>query len=265
MVDTPKPTILPGRERPVSPFHQIADGILNLLYPELCFICAHPVSRHRDSSVCGVCWARIGNLRIRRPWCASCGLPFPSPIVDAEQVCGKCGMRTPSYSGARSYGYYEAELSSLIRGFKFHHRRNLLQLLAHLLVDAFHESWEPSEFDCAVPIPLHWRRKRERGFNQSALLAKAMESLQGLPCFESALSRIRATTPQVGLTDAARLENLKGAFMCRNPESVAGKRVLLVDDVMTTGATVESASLALLRAGALRVSVLTVARAVPNG
>jgi len=115
-----------------------------------------------------------------------------------------------------------------------------------------------------VPVPLHPRRKRERGFNQSALLAAGLEKYLVIQSLEGALTRIRHTRPQVGLADADRLRNLQNAFRCGRRELVDGKRVLLVDDVMTTGATASSATLALRNAGARSVAVLTVARAVPG-
>jgi ComF family protein len=168
----------------------------------------------------------------------------------------------PPFAGARSFGYYTAELSGVIRGFKFLGRRNLAGLLAPLLARVFHDTWTAEEFDLIVPIPLHARRKRERGYNQSELLARSLAGLVAVPCAKNVLVRTRPTLPQVGLSDARRLENVRGAFRCPNPVRAAGKRILLIDDVMTTGATAGSAARALLDAGALRVSILTAARAV---
>ncbi len=166
----------------------------------------------------------------------------------------------PPYAGARSFGYYAAELAKIIQHLKFHGRRNLAGLLGPLLAAAILESWSRKEFDLVVPVPHHPGRRRERGFNQSELLAQFLSHCIGV-AQNSALIRTRATLPQVGLTDTERKENVRNAFRCSLPEAVSGKRVLLVDDVMTTGATVASAAQALLNAGALRVSVLTVARA----
>jgi len=114
-----------------------------------------------------------------------------------------------------------------------------------------------------MPVPLHPGRERERGFNQSTLLARALARSLALPLREKAIVRIRKTLPQVGLSDSERRRNLKNAFRCRDTHTIADQRVLLVDDVMTTGATVASACKALLRGGAMRVMVLTAARTVP--
>jgi ComF family protein len=252
------------RDRPSSRFQLIVDGVLSLLYPDACYICSVPIARLQDCGVCDTCWKRTLDLRILRPFCPSCGLPLPQPGLEGEYLCITCSSKTPIYSGARSFGVYVSELSLLVQGLKFHGRRNLVHLLSPLLAAAFHESWDRSEFDCVVPIPLHPQRKRERGFNQAALLAHSLAGLIGIPCCEPALSRTRRTQPQVGLSDPERFRNLKNAFACGSSSLVAQKRVLLVDDVMTTGATAASASEALLAAGALRVSALTVARTIPG-
>jgi ComF family protein len=153
-------------------------------------------------------------------------------------------------------------LRGAIHGLKFQSRRNLASLLGPLLAATFLDSWERSEVDLVLPIPLHPRRQRERGFNQAALLARSMTRLLALPYDEKCLERTRATAPQAALTNRERLRNMAGAFECRRPAEVRKRRVLLIDDVMTTGATVAGAARALLECGAHRVSVLTVARAV---
>jgi ComF family protein len=187
-------------------------------------------------------------------------LPFHNFEASAEHLCGRCILQPPPYSGARSYGYYTAELSRVIQEFKFHGRRNLTSLLAPLLTETFLGSWREEDFDLVVAVPLHPKRKRERGYNQSELLARALARSAAIP-YSRPLARIRPTLPQVGLTDSQRLENVRKAFRCDSAQAVSQRRILLVDDVMTTGATVASAAQALLEAGALRVSVLTVARA----
>ncbi len=181
-----------------------------------------------------------------------------------EHLCGACSVEMPPFAGARSFGYYTGEISRLVQGFKFERRRNLVGLLAPLLAAAFGATWSRSDFDVVVPLPLHPRRQRERGFNQAALLASRLAKSLVVPCSQGALARVRDTPPQVGLTDAERLRNVRAAFECRRQAPVAGRRVLLVDDVMTTGATASSATEALCEAGARSVAVLTVARAVPG-
>jgi len=129
------------------------------------------------------------------------------------------------------------------------------------LARAFFDSWQREDFDGIAPVPLHLFRRRERGYNQAELLARGLAQRVAVPKVD-VLRRVTATLPQVGLSDAQRRENVRNAFRCARPEEVAGKRLLLVDDVMTTGATVAGAARALLDAGAERVSVLTLARAI---
>lgn len=258
----PRPSFPVVRNPPDSVGRRILDGLLNLLYPEECFLCAAPLARLRDRGICRECWDKALALEIRPPFCACCGLPLPHFGEDAKPLCGRCLLQMPPFAGARSFGYYTAEIAGIIRAFKFLGRRNLTDLLAPLLARVFQDHWSSEAFDLVVPVPLHAGRKRERGYNQSELLARSFSRLTAVPYSKKVLVRTRPTLPQVGLSNARRLENVRGAFQCPNPERAAGKRILLMDDVMTTGATAASASQALLDAGALRVSVLTAARAV---
>ena len=248
------------RDLPASVSRRITDAVLNLVFPDSCFICAVPVSRQQDCGICDGCWEKVLELRIGEPFCPSCGLPFQNFECGETHLCSNCILHPPPYSGARSFGYYAAELSRMVLALKFQGRRNLVGLLAPLLTSTFLACWERAEFDLVVPVPLHSKRRRERGFNQAALLGKALATYISVSFEEHALARTRPTPPQVGLTDAERLLNVRGAFRCDNKAAGGGKRLLLVDDVMTTGATVASAAQTLLAAGALRVSVLTVAR-----
>ncbi len=260
----PKPLFPTTRNIPPTTIRRISDGILNLLYPERCIVCSAPVARRQDCGVCEPCWDKALRLEIVPPWCPSCGIPFQSFNADSEHLCGDCMLDMPPFSGARSFGYYRAELSRLVQGLKFQGKRNLSGLLSPLMAQTFVRSWDRGQIDLIVPIPLHPRRRRERGFNQAAVLAGTLARLLALPVSAAALVRVHQTLPQVGLTDAERAKNVHHAFGCRNPRLVARKRILLVDDVMTTGATVRSACGTLLEAGAMRVSVLTLARAVPG-
>jgi ComF family protein len=252
----------PGRDRPSSLMSRVADGVLNLFYPESCVICSVPVSRVQNRGVCPDCQQKILLQRITGPMCPSCGVPFQSLETESTHLCGPCILQLPPYAGARAFGRYSSELSRIIQAFKFDGRRNLAGLLAPLLAETLQESWSLQEIDLIVPVPLHPKRKRARGYNQALLLARDLAGLVGLPYRHDALRRVRHTLPQVGLSDAERARNLRRAFLCKKPAVVKGLHVLLVDDVMTTGSTAASAAEALLEGGALRVSVLTLARAV---
>ncbi len=240
------------------------DGLLNLIYPESCFLCSVPLARQQDCGVCALCWEKVRAFKIGPPWCVSCGLPFYNFQDNSEHLCGNCILRMPPYAGARSFGCYGAELSALIQGLKFHRRQNLARLLSSLLACTFYESWSREDFDLIVPVPLHYKRTRMRGYNQAELLARSLARQIAVPFSKSALDRVRSTPPQVGLTDSQRVENVRNVFRCRYPRHIARRRILLIDDVMTTGATAASSVRSLLEGGALRVSVLTVARVIPG-
>ena len=211
--------------------------------------------------MCASCWDKALALQIKRPHCSCCGIPFHNFEEEAEHLCGNCILRPPPYAAARSFGYYTDELSGLIQGLKFQGRRNLIGLLAPLLASAFFETWGREEFDLVVPVPLHPKRRRERGYNQAELLARALSRKIAVSFCADAIVRIRPTLPQVGLSESQRQENVSRAFRCRDPQRISKKRILLIDDVMTTGSTAASAARCLVEDGALRVSVLTLARA----
>lgn len=252
------------RDLPDSLPRRLADALLNLIYPENCLCCPSPVSRWHERGVCDGCWSKILQMRIGKPWCPSCGMPYEAAEMGESHLCGACILRPPPFAGARSFGTYSGELRGVIHAFKFRGRKDLAFLLAPLLASAYGDSWGPGDFDLLVPVPLHRTRKRERGYNQSALLGRLLAGLIGIPCSERVLARLRATPPQVGFSAGERMKNLRGAFRCLRPGLVSRRRLLLVDDVMTTGATLSGAAAALLEAGAQRVSALTLARTVPD-
>ena len=167
-----------------------------------------------------------------------------------------CRRGVSGFDAAYSFGFYEDELRRLIHLFKYGRVQTLAKPLGRLLALALPRQ---QEFDLIVPMPLHWRKRWQRGFNQSALLASEISRRVNLPV-RNALRRIRPTAAQAGLTNAKRRLNVSGAFRARKRRALNGKRVLLVDDVMTTGATAASCARALKLAGARQVTLLTLAR-----
>jgi ComF family protein len=190
-------------------------------------------------------------------FCVECQTPFlnASPL-DEDGRCSLCRLGLSGFDAAFSYGEYDGVLRKLIHLFKYGRVYPLAPRLGALLSRALPRT---ATFDVIVPMPLHWRRRWQRGFNQSELLAKVLSRRTGLPVVR-AVSRRKSTPPQAGLTSAERRVNVSGAFKVGKKEQVQGRHVLLIDDVLTTGATAGACSAALKRAGAARVTVLTLAR-----
>jgi ComF family protein len=234
-----------------------ASRLLFHLFPEECRLCGNPLRELSRIPVCRDC------LRLPAPleaeyFCLRCRTPFLNRFpLDEEGVCALCRSGAQAFDAAYSFGAYDGPLRDLIHLYKYGRIRTLAKPLGDYLVSAFPLD---QRFDVIVPMPLHWRRLWQRGFNQAALLARELSRRRGLPVVQ-AVKRKRFTAPQAGLTHAARRRNVSAAFVPRRQDAVQGKRVLLVDDVLTTGATASACARALKRAGARYVAVLALARA----
>lgn len=190
-------------------------------------------------------------------FCSSCRTPFRNAFpLDEHGRCALCRLGVRGFDAAYCFGAYEGALRELIHLFKYGGMRPLAKPLGEMLASAIPRD---QSFDCVVPVPLHWRRRLGRGFNQSELLAEAVARRYAVPVVNAARRR-KATAVQAGLSNAGRRQNVAGAFEVRRRSLVAGRRVLVVDDVMTTGATASACAAALKRAGARQVAVLTLAR-----
>jgi ComF family protein len=190
-------------------------------------------------------------------FCVTCRTPFAnSAPLDASGRCSLCRLGINGFDAAYSFGEYDGALRELIHLFKYGGVAPLANTLGALLSRALPRD---AAVDVIVPMPLHWRRRWRRGFNQSELLARSVGQRTGVPV-ACAVRRRRATPPQAGLTRAERRDNVIGAFAVRDRGAVSGRRVLLIDDVLTTGATASACASVLKRCGARSVTVLTVAR-----
>ena len=209
--------------------------------------------------VCPVCW--VGIRLVLPPLCDRCGDPLPSwrLLTIAEGVCARCRRAPPAFDCARAAGDYDGSLREIIHAFKYDGRRSLAAPLARLMRD--HGELVLRDADCVVPVPLHPWRRLTRGFNQAEELARRLD----LPVAR-ALWRTRATVPQSGLRPAQRRRNMREAFRVSplvRDGCLEDARVVLVDDVRTTGATLDACARVLKDAGAREVRALTVARATP--
>jgi len=217
------------------------------------------------SSFCPACSEKF--RPVESPLCSCCGMMFQSRVGE-DHLCGEC-LETPKrFRRARAFGVYEQALMDGIHRFKFKGKVQLARSLGALMLASLLIYWKDDLPDLLAPVPLHGGRFRERGFNQAFLLvrdwpeiaARMLLPLPELGIERELLTRNRRTLPQTGLGRSARLQNIKNAFAVADEVRVCRKKILLVDDVYTTGATVNECADALLRAGAERVDVLTLAR-----
>ncbi len=220
-------------------------------------MCEAPLRNASRVPVCPACLAQPEPLSAEF-MCACCRAPFSSEFpLDEQGRCMMCRLGLSGFDEAYSFGYYEETLRQLIQVFKYGKVTSLARPLGRMLSRALPRD---RRYDVIVPMPMHWRRRLERGFNQADLLARELGRYSGLK-IEALAGRSKATPPQAGLTSAKRRSNVAAAFKVPRPERVKGRRILLVDDVLTTGASASACAKALKRAGAASVTLLTVARA----
>lgn len=249
-----------GRSWTSQRLRDMARALADIVYPPSCLTCHSAIAEPR--ALCAQCWGRL--RLIERPYCERLGTPFSVDI--GPGILSPAAIADPPvYERARAVARYDDVARGLAHRLKYGDRLDLASTLGGWMARAGAELLR--EADLIVPVPLHRRRLWARRFNQSAILAEAVGRVAGKRVDPFALTRLRHTRPQVGLSRAERQSNLSGAFLV--PDEVkarlVGLRILLVDDVLTTGATVEFAARALLRGGAKAVDVLVFARVVHDG
>jgi ComF family protein len=237
----------------------LADRLADWLWPPACPLSGAAVDK--AGRIAPAAWRDLAFLDA--PWCVQCGRPFPyDAFAGGPGHCGPCIARPPVWDAARAPLAYDEASKGLVLAFKHGGRTEMLGQFARWMAAAGRELLPRS--DLVLPVPLHWRRRVKRRFNQSALLGRALAEEAGLAFSADSLVRVKATPSQAGQTAKGRWRNMRAAFRAP-PEAqgdLAGKRVVLVDDVLTTGATVTACVKALRRAGAERVYVMTLCRVV---
>src|SRR6266581_5665379 len=229
---------------------------LDIALPTLCVACREPVD---GEGVCAECWSKLSF--IEPPYCPRLGIPFvydPGPeLLSMEAIANP-----PAYQRARAAVRYDDVARTLVHALKYQDRTDLAPAMGRWMARAGRELLEKA--DALVPVPLHWRRGWSRRYNQSGALARAIERQSGVKVTSEALRRVRPTEQQIGLSRPQRASNVQGAFKVAADRSadIQGRRVVLVDDVLTSGATVDACARALLRAKAASVDVLVFARVV---
>ena len=238
-------------------FRALFRTVLDAALPPLCPSCREPLGD--GAGLCASCWSKLS--LIEPPFCARLGIPFtydPGPgLLSMEAMA-----HPPAYDRARSAVRYDEVARKLVLAFKYADRLDFAPMMGTWMARAGRELL--TDADALMPVPLHWRRLWARRFNQAAALAGAISGISHVPVLHDVLKRVRATPQQVGLSKTQRADNVQGAF--RVPDEaralVSGRRIVLVDDVLTSGATVDTCARALLRAGAAHVDVLVFARVV---
>ena len=239
----------------LSLWKQVSTRALDLLLPPLCVLCDEPVGG--VATLCPACWKQIPF--IEPPFCACCGMSFDLPVGDG-MLCGACLRQTPRFASARAAILYNDVSRNLVLGFKHGDRTHMAKALGAWMHRAAADV--VAQADALVPVPLHRWRLFQRRYNQASLLAQQVGALAQKPVLLHALRRTRATSGQGHLRRKERQENVRGAFAVSPPyiHEIEGKTLVLIDDVLTTGATVEECTRVLERAGAKKVHVLTLAR-----
>ena len=234
------------------------DSALNFFYPPVCQVCRERRAEARAGYVCGECWA--GVRFITPPFCHRCGLPYEGDISPRDFQCANCQDMEWDFVSARSAVHANRLLLETIHAYKYNRALWFEPFLADLLARQAAPALSAESWDCLVPVPLHPAKMREREFNQAARLARPLARATGIPIAPSLLRRVKATNTQTRLSRPQRAANVAGAFAVPAGENLRGRRIVLLDDVLTTGATTNACARALRQAGAATVCVWTLAR-----
>jgi len=234
---------------------------LNLVFPRRCYICGKLINT--DKGLCADCCSDI--KFIGKPFCSKCGKPFLNALTFEgveEPICLNCREKKLYFEYARSLGAYDGVLKDCIHLVKYKGKRIILNDIAGLARDQLKDLFGLEKISFILPVPLHKKRLRERGFNQSGLFANLLGNIYSIPVNENALSRISFSVPQTKLGSKERAKNIEGAFCAEDIRSIENSNILLIDDVYTTGSTVNECAKVLKRAKASNVYVFTIAHAV---
>jgi len=228
--------------------------VLEVLFPSFCYLCSQPAPS--GMPLCEECLNQIEKINNK---CRICGVAFSE--ITPEHICGRCRKEKPKFDLARGWVKFTDPASQIIHQFKYQRGFYFLNWIADGLAELYETEFASLDFDLIVPVPLHWKRLIQRGYNQALILAKALARRIKLPLNPSLLKRKINTQTQVGLSINQRKKNLKNAFEVKQKDKVFGKRILVVDDVITTGTTANEVSKALKNAGAEIVGIIAFARA----
>jgi len=232
-------------------------NFINLFYPLSCLICKAALSPLSDKPLCEICWNKI-ELNLP-PFCRVCGKHLPAPYNHAF-ICRDCQACVYFFKKARSVCVYEGIIKECIHLFKYKSKLSLVKPLSKLMINFAHKFLDMKNVDLIIPVPLHGAKQRQRQFNQAKLLAGDLARAFSKELRANLLIKIKSGPAQVNLLRRERLKNVRGAFKVKDAEPVENKNILLVDDVLITGATANECARTLLDAGANRIDVFVLAR-----
>ena len=232
--------------------NRAAESFFDLLYPQCCYSCGMKLANHGHFYLCENCEGKV--LLIENPLCSVCGYP------GSHNPCPRCVLGGYRFDIARAHAVYDGVLSDGIKMLKYGRKSCLVKTFGRMLAACVEKYDEMRNIDLLAPVPLAGSRERERGFNQANLLARELGRILRIKVSGGNLIRLKNTMPQTSLDRKMRMVNVKGIFRVKRREEFSGKDVMLIDDVFTTGATVNECAKTLKEAGAMRVKVLTVAR-----
>jgi ComF family protein len=238
---------------------QILNDVSDIIFPPQCLACAEIINQPASQIFCSLCLEKISF--ITDSFCPICGVPFLSSPAESH-ICGNCLGNKPCYTQARAVAGFETVIMDVIHKFKYGRNISIGNALGSFMANFSFPDFDFSEYSLLIPVPLHIKRLRERGFNQSILLAKKMGKKYKIPVNFSLLKRCKFTLTQTGLNRAEREKNIKGAFAVADKKKVADENIILIDDVYTTGATINECAKVLLKAGAQKVAILTLSRVI---
>jgi competence protein ComFC len=243
-----------------SPFRTACDAALNFFYPPVCQICREERATAAEGFVGPNCWSEV--QFVTAPFCDRCGLPFDGEITHSFQ-CANCQDMKLHFTSARSAVLAKGLLLDVIHRYKYNRALWFEPFLTGLLISQAAPILAAEKWELLVPVPLYSVRKREREFNQAARLATQLGRAAQIPVNEHLLRRVKQTTTQTRLTRQQRADNVRHAFAFCGKDELQGQKIVLLDDVLTTGATTNACAETLRKAGAGEICVWTVARAVP--
>jgi len=252
----PSPFLFSEKQASPSRIRHGLDGLAEFFFPSRCLICGKIFKPENSSYFCNTCYD--GFLFIHKPVCSKCGAMFPTEQGE-DHLCGQCLKSEPAFDRARSIGLYEGTLRKAIHGFKYNRKSLLGKPLSLILAEQGRKLITPNTYDALIPVPLHSNRLRQRGFNQAQVMARKAGKAWRIPVDWMSLQRKKTALPQTMLSKNARRKNIRDSFYCI-PDSIKGKKLLLIDDVYTSGSTANECAKTLKKNGATTVDVLTLAR-----